>query len=70
MRKIKQFLCPILGTWYLVGGYEYGHQWRYVEGQDKIICRKCGKAIFFLTYKEDEKAGKELLEKIGGRNEI
>lgn len=60
--KIKQLLCPIFGAWYLVGGYEFGHQWRHVEGQSEIICRKCRKTKYLITYKKHEEAGKELYE--------
>jgi hypothetical protein len=43
MKKfIKQLFCPIRGTWYLCGGYEYGHRWRYNEGENHIYCRNCG----------------------------
>jgi len=54
MKTIKQFLCPILGTWYLVGGYEFGHRWRYNEGEREIYCKDCDKKISFLMYKKDE----------------
>lgn len=54
MKKfIKQLLCPIRGTWYLVGGYEYGHRWRYNDGENNIYCKDCGKEINFLIYAKD-----------------
>lgn len=63
-KEIRQLLCPILGTWYLVGGWEYGHQWRHIEGEYRIFCRKCFKQIDFLGYKKEEKLSKEYQDKL------
>lgn len=63
MKKIKQFLCPFIGTIYLVGGYEFGHSWRHIRGTSFIICKKCYAEKYFLTYRKDEKIAQELASK-------
>lgn len=59
--KLKQFLCPIRPTLYLVGGLEFGHNWRTVEGIDEIICNKCGKFVYCPAYKTNTSEARELL---------
>ena len=49
---IRQLMCPILGTWYLCGGYVFGHRWRNNDVENHIYCRECGKRIEFLKYKD------------------
>jgi hypothetical protein len=55
MKLLKQLLCPIRGTMYLIGGYEYGHRWRYNDGENYIYCKDCGKEIHFLIYAKENK---------------
>lgn len=63
MSKLKQFLCPLKPTVYLVGGLEFGHDWRRIEGLSDVICRKCGKQMWIGSYSYDSKEAQELRDK-------
>lgn len=42
---LKQLLCPLKPTLYLIWGLEFWHRWRTIKGADFVYCNKCGKII-------------------------
>ena len=63
--KLKQLLCPLKPTWYLVGGAEFGHLWRGVVSihSTYIICKKCGLKEYLVTYGKDSEEARWLKDK-------
>jgi len=64
--NIKQLLCPLKPTLYIVWGLEFWHRWRTIKGADFVYCNKCWKTIkadCYYTEKHDWKLIKEDTER-------
>lgn len=60
--KLKQLLCPLKPTLYLVWGLEFWHRWRAIKWESFVYCNKCWKTIkadCYYTEKNEQKTIKE-----------
>lgn len=51
-------ICPLIPQVFLVGGLEFGHAWRRIEGECFIFCKKCYLKVHISTYAADSEPGR------------